>query len=130
MDVALSGGLRVKARAWIEAEGEGWLGFGRVRLLRAVDEAGSISAAARAVGMSYRHAWDEIEAMNRLGPSPLVERAVGGRGGGGARLTEAGRAAIALFERLDRRLQTFKRGLAAELARELAAPSAGKRKRR
>jgi len=111
VDVALPGGLAVRARAWVEADGAPWLGYGRVRLLRAVDEHGSISAAARAEGMSYRHAWALIDKMNRLAPRPLVTRTVGGKGGGGAELTPDGSAAIDLYERLDRELQSFKKTL-------------------
>lgn len=118
IDVALPGRIRVRARAWIEADGEAWLGFGRVELLRRIDGTGSISAAARAMGMSYRHAWKLVDAMNRAGPAPLVAAAAGGARGGGATLTDAGKRAIALYERLDRRLQGFKKSLAAELAKD------------
>lgn len=72
----------------------------RARLLQALDAYGSISAAARAVGMSYKGAWDAIAALNTLVASPLVTAETGGSGGGGARLTESGRRVLALHQAL------------------------------
>lgn len=56
-------------------------------------------AAAKSMGMSYRHAWALVEDMNRLAPAPLVARLTGGKGGGGTALTPAGEAAIEHFWR-------------------------------
>ena len=69
----------------------------RIRLLEAIGEHGSLTAAARAVPMSYKAAWDALEAMNELAPQPLVERSTGGVGGGGTRLTPHARQLVALF---------------------------------
>lgn len=88
---------RVGARLWVQCGGETYLGEGRVCLLERIGQSGSIAGAARSMGMSYRHAWDLVEQMNRLAPVPLVERMTGGRGGGGTHLTGAGRQAIAQF---------------------------------
>ena len=89
------------------------LGPGKVRLLEALDRAGSISAAARHLGMSYRRAWLLIDAMNRTMRKPVVETALGGRGGGGARLTPVGREVIAAYRGLERRARrTLRRELA------------------
>ena len=63
----------------------------RIDLLRRVGEGGSISEAARAAGVSYKAAWQAIDTLSNLAGTPLVESAVGGAGGGGARLTPAGR---------------------------------------
>jgi molybdate transport system regulatory protein len=72
----------------------GALGHGsadkRVEILRRVAEAGSISQAARDAGVSYKAAWQALDTLNNLAGAALVERAVGGAGGGGARLTPAG----------------------------------------
>ena len=57
----------------------------RIALLQQIAEQGSITRAAKAAGLSYKAAWDAIEELNNLAATPLVERNVGGRGGGGAR---------------------------------------------
>lgn len=75
------------------------VGADRIRLLSAIAQAGSISAAARDVGMSYKSAWDAVNAMNNLFPVPLVSASPGGRHGGGARVTDAGRATLKAHER-------------------------------
>ncbi|MBU6249134.1 MAG: TOBE domain-containing protein [Xanthomonadaceae bacterium] len=69
----------------------------RIALLAAIDDTGSISAAARAVGMSYKGAWDAVDAMNNLADEPLVVRATGGRRGGGTTLTPRGRRLVQVF---------------------------------
>jgi len=70
-------------------------------LLEHIDSSGSIRAAAHTLGMSYKAAWDAIESMNNLADQPLVERRVGGRGGGGATLTTTGRRLVATYRRLE-----------------------------
>lgn len=72
-------------------------GLDRIELLAAIGETGSISAAARAVGMSYKGAWDAIDAMNNLADEPLVTRATGGRRGGGTTLTPRGQRLVEVF---------------------------------
>jgi molybdate transport system regulatory protein len=76
------------------------LGAHRVALLEAVAREGSIAGAARAIGVSYRAAWDAIRAMNNLVGRPLVAGEIGGKGGGGASLTAEGTALVASFRRL------------------------------
>ncbi len=66
------------------------LGPGKAELLERIRETGSISAAGRAMGMSYKRAWGLVDEMNAAFQSPLVQSARGGAGGGGATLTEAG----------------------------------------
>ena len=77
------------------------LGPGKADLLDAVDQAGSISAAARAMGMSYRRAWILIEAMNRDFKEPLVQTSAGGSGGGGAQVTAAGNEALRRYRAME-----------------------------
>jgi molybdate transport system regulatory protein len=77
------------------------LGPGKADLLDAVDHAGSISAAARTMGMSYRRAWILIEAMNRDFKEPLVETSAGGTGGGGAKVTAAGQEALRRYRAME-----------------------------
>ncbi len=77
------------------------IGPGRADLLEAIREHGSISAAGRVLGMSYKRAWDLTEALNSGFRSPLVETSAGGAAGGGTRLTAAGEAVLATYRRIE-----------------------------
>jgi molybdate transport system regulatory protein len=90
-------GLQIKGRLWLEKNGEVFLSWGRVVLLERIRELGSISAAARSMGMAYSHAWKLVASMNALAGEELVSRTFGGRHGGRAWLTPAGEAAIRKF---------------------------------
>ncbi|MDQ7983376.1 TOBE domain-containing protein [Pseudomonas sp. G34] len=72
----------------------------RIALLEQIAVQGSITGAAKAAGMSYKAAWDAIDELNNLADQPLVARSVGGKGGGGARLTPAGERLLQLHQRL------------------------------
>ncbi|WP_174875185.1 TOBE domain-containing protein [Vogesella oryzae] len=78
----------------------------RLQLLRAIAAQGSISAAARSCGISYKAAWQQIDNMNRQSDSPLIERLTGGRGGGGTRLTELGAKLLLAWDNAGNTLQT------------------------
>ncbi|MFC4252973.1 TOBE domain-containing protein [Sinimarinibacterium flocculans] len=86
----------------------------RLELLQAIAASGSITHAAKAVGLSYKGAWSTVETMNNLAGEPLVHRVAGGRGGGGTRLTTRGQELLDLYERL----QTERRSLVARIERE------------
>jgi molybdate transport system regulatory protein len=90
------------------------LGPGKISLLEAVRDHGSISAAARALGMAYRHAWELIDDLNQGFDAPVVETASGGRSGGGARITPFG-------EELIRRYRATEQATRRIVDRELAA---------
>jgi len=77
------------------------LGPGKVDLLEAIERTGSISAGARALGLSYRRAWDLMDTMNQCFKQPLVERVKGGKGGGGAQLTAAGLGMLHLYRTME-----------------------------
>lgn len=94
--------LQADSRFWLEREGRPFLGHSRAELLEHIDATGSIAEAARAMGMSYKNAWDTVDAMNNLAEEALVERQKGGRHGGGSSLTEYGRRAVGLFRELER----------------------------
>lgn len=96
---------RLLGRLSLDAPGGALVGERRVRLLEAIAEQGSITRAAAAVPLSYKAAWDALEAMNNLSPSPLVERSTGGRQGGGTRLTDAGRELVAMYRAVEREQQ-------------------------
>ena len=77
----------------------------RIDILRRIAAAGSISEAARGAGVSYKAAWQALETLGNLAGTPLVEKAVGGSGGGGAVLTPAGRRVLQAAEQLARARQ-------------------------
>jgi molybdate transport system regulatory protein len=93
--------LELEGSVWISVGGRALGGSERFGLLRAVAKLGSITHAAKAQGMSYRGAWTAIETMNALAGEALVERTVGGRGGGWTRLTARGQQLIDRFEKID-----------------------------
>lgn len=90
---------RIRPRVYL-APGCG-IGPGKIDLLRKVAETASISAAARALGMSYKRAWQLIEEINIGLGCPAVTTAIGGRGGGGARLSEAGASLVSHYSNLE-----------------------------
>lgn len=79
------------------------VGPGKADLLAAVAETGSISAAGRSMGMSYKKAWYLLDTMNRCFRAPLVEASKGGRGHGGATLTPMGREVLDLYRGIEAR---------------------------
>jgi molybdate transport system regulatory protein len=89
----------------VDTEFGTFLGDTRIRLLEAIDRYGSISQAAKAVPLSYKAAWDAVDAMNNLAEAPLVERSVGGKHGGGTRLTDYGRRVIAMYRAVEQEYQ-------------------------
>jgi molybdate transport repressor ModE-like protein len=108
--------LEVRSKLWIERDGRVALSDWRVALLLAIDDTGSLAAAAERVGVPYRTAWYKLkDAEARVG-FPLVESVSGGAGGGGTRLTAQGRelarrfqeAAQEIAELARRRLQAIK----------------------
>jgi len=72
----------------------------RIALLQHIAEQGSITRAAKSAGLSYKAAWDAIDELNNLAQKPLVERSVGGKGGGGARLSSEGERVLRLYRKL------------------------------
>lgn len=97
------------------------LGPGKADLLAAIDSAGSIAAAGREMGMSYKRAWQLVETLNTSFGAPLVARSRGGASGGGAALTDMGRCVLEAYRRLE--------GKAAEAAEaDIAALEALRRK--
>lgn len=89
--------LRVASQVTLESRAGPIAGKRWIDLLEQIDVTHSISAAARAINLSYKAAWDAVEAMNNVAGKPLVERSVGGKGGGGAALTPRGRELLATY---------------------------------
>ena len=107
--------MSVTALVSLKRENLPAVGRDRVRLLEAVARAGSISAGARAVGLTYRGAWDALEAMANVFSAPLIETRSGGADRGGARLTGTGERVIAAFHRLEAEMARLTRDFDAEL---------------
>ena len=101
--------LRLKAdgRFWLTLDGRNFLGRGRIELLQRIRETGSISKAAKAMKMSYKAAWDAVDAMNTAWQSPLVES-----GPAGSRLTEDAERLIAAFNKAEAKHTAFMEKLA------------------
>jgi molybdate transport system regulatory protein len=97
----------VEVRLWIEETAGPFLGIGKIWLLENIQKTGSITNAAKEMKMSYRQAWQLVEEMNQRAESPLVEKLLGGKGGGGAKLTEAGEKAIVIFYEIEKRIKDF-----------------------
>ena len=98
------GQARLKLKAQILLGDEIAMGPGKADLLEAIERTGSISAAGRALGMSYRRTWLLVDTMNRCWTEPLVETATGGSHGGGARLSSLGKHVVSHYRDLERKI--------------------------
>ena len=91
--------MQIDGRFWLKKDGGNFLGNGRIELLEKIAQTGSIHAAAKAMKMSYKAAWDRVNAMNNLADRPIIEKTTGGRGGGGTVLTAHAHELIAAYKR-------------------------------
>ena len=99
--------IELGGSVWLTVGGENLGGPGRIALLAQIAEQGSITHAAKAVKMSYKAAWDAIDAMNNLAGEPLVQRMAGGKGGGGTVLTRRGEQLVENFRLIEREHHRF-----------------------
>lgn len=95
---------KIDGRFWLTNNGEYFAGRGRIELLKHIKETGSIARAAKVMKMSYKAAWDSVDAMNKMTGQTLVLRTSGGRHGGGSKITDAG---LEFIERYDKYTETF-----------------------
>lgn len=86
----------------IDLDSEGRIGPGKIQLLENIRACGSISAAGRAMDMSYKRAWDLVDEINRICRQAAVERQTGGKNGGGAILTPFGMSLVARYRKIER----------------------------
>lgn len=93
--------IALNGSVWMTIDGKNFGGPGRIALLARIADTGSITQAAKAIGMSYKAAWDAIETMNTLAGEPLVARVSGGKGGGGTCLTARGKTLVENFRLLE-----------------------------
>ena len=90
--------MDVKFKVWLENKGEVVLSNGKFGILKKIDQLGSIQKAAEQFGMSYRHAWGMLQKIEKRSGLKLLETQIGGREGGGAKLTPEGKAFLAHYE--------------------------------
>jgi molybdate transport system regulatory protein len=102
-----TGPIGLTGNLWLNLAEIKFLGVDRINLLEKIDELGSITKAAKAVGISYKTAWDTVNLINNLAEKPLVDRLAGGKGGGGTSLTAEGKKVIAQFNTIQEEHRKF-----------------------
>lgn len=98
---------KIKSRIWIESGGHVLLGEGRVHLLKAIQETGSLSKAAKTLKVSYKKAWQLLDSVNKSAKKPVTINSIGGKGGGGAELTDYGKSLILAFDDINKNCWDF-----------------------
>ena len=98
---------RIKSRIWIETDDHVFLGEGRIRSLKAIDQLGSLSKASKNLNISYKKAWRLIDAVNKTAKKPVTTSTIGGKGGGGLTLTPYGRDLIVAFDSINKKCWEF-----------------------
>ena len=106
----------------IDIDAGGRIGPGKIELLETIDRSGSISAAGRAMEMSYKRAWDLVDEINRICRQAAVERQTGGKNGGGATLTPFGASLVARYRKIERDATSAARKELAALRAEIMRP--------
>jgi len=99
--------LKAKSKVWLELNGRPVFGDGKAALLEQIDETGSMKAAAERLHMSYRALWGRVREMERRLGTQLVVRQVGGKAGGGSRLTDAARLLLRRYRRFREGINAF-----------------------
>src|SRR5215469_5533730 len=105
----------------IDLNSHGQIGPGKIDLLELISERGSISAAGRAMGMSYRRAWELVEELNSTFGRPLVESRAGGKAGGGADLTPLGYLVVGRYRAIQKAVEQASHGHLSALQAEIHA---------
>lgn len=99
--------VEISGAIWLRKADGVFLGSDRIGLLEKIEECGSITMAAKAAGISYKTAWDAVNALSNLSDLPLFRRTAGGRGGGGTSLTDEGKEVVRRYRILQREHQRF-----------------------
>jgi len=99
--------MQVYGGIWMGRDQDAQISDVRISLLEKIGETGSITQAAKAVGISYNTAWDAVDAMQNLSGEALVESLSGGKGGGGTRLTEAGQKLVQTYRMIQKEHERF-----------------------
>ncbi len=107
--------LYIKGNVWIETHAGHLIGPGRKHLLEKIAETGSIRAAAKELNMSYRHAWEMINAMNEVSKKPVIRKSTGGAKGGGTEVTPEGMRWIEKYEKILQKFDKFMKKIQDEI---------------
>ena len=107
----------------IDLDAEGRIGPGKILLLEKIQTCGSISAAGRAMDMSYKRAWDLVDEINRICRQAAVSRQTGGKNGGGAMLTPFGLSLVARYRKIERDAASAAKKELVALHSEIARPT-------
>jgi len=99
--------IKLDSSLWMEKDNKGFLGKGRIELLKQIDTHGSLSKAAKAMKMSYKAAWDSLNEIKELSDEELIVSNSGGKGGGGSKLTKKAHNYIKIYELLFQTQQNF-----------------------
>ncbi|MEP7196131.1 MAG: molybdenum transporter [Saprospiraceae bacterium] len=105
------GNIKIRGHIWIENANGHLIGPGRKALLESIRNNGSIKLAAKELKMSYRHAWEMINEMNKTAPRPIVSKIVGGQNGGGTTINKDGEKLIDAFNKLQKAFEKFKKDM-------------------
>jgi molybdate transport system regulatory protein len=106
----------------IDLDMEARIGPGKIQLLETIRDCGSISAAGRAMNMSYKRAWDLVDEINRICRHAAVERQIGGKDGGGATLTPFGLSLVARYRKIEHSVEGAARKELLALLADIGAP--------
>lgn len=98
---------KIKSRIWVEAGDNVLVGEGRVKLLKAIEAEGSLSKAAKSIGMSYKKAWTLVDAVNKSAKEAVVTKTIGGQKGGGTVITPYGLKLIEAFDIINKNCWEF-----------------------
>ncbi len=93
---------KIKSRIWIEKDNNVLIGEGRIALLKEIAKQGSLSKAAKSLGISYKKAWTLIDSVNKSAKENVTITAIGGKDGGGAQLTPYGKKLIVVFDEINK----------------------------
>ncbi len=97
----------IDGNIWIKKNNHGFIGHGRVELLKNIQIYGSISKASKTMKMSYKAAWDSVDIMNKLSNKPLVTKVTGGKGGGGTVITSHAKELIQAYEEISKLYKNY-----------------------